>query len=201
LSQFVFLLEEPSMKALLDGFLPTVIPASIEVVTIPHEGKSDLEKSIPRKLRAWTRPDARFFILRDQDSAPDCTKVKRQLRTLVSPSGREGVCIRIVCRELESWILGDAKALAETFDNPALHGLAVKASFRNPDTIGSPSKELKQLVPHYQKISGARAMGPKLSADRSASPSFKIFVSAVTTAVDDVRSKMAESKGELPTRP
>lgn len=48
----VFLLEELSMKVFLEGLLPRVLPEHIGVQLIPHEGKSDLEKSIPRKLRA-----------------------------------------------------------------------------------------------------------------------------------------------------
>jgi hypothetical protein len=49
----VFLLEEPSMKALLDVLLPRIIPENITFKCIPHEGKQDLEKSIPKKLKAW----------------------------------------------------------------------------------------------------------------------------------------------------
>jgi Domain of unknown function (DUF4276) len=182
MTQMVFLLEEPSMKALLDGFLPKVVPQSIEVITIPHEGKSDLEKSIPRKLRAWRMPDTRFFIVRDQDAA-DCRVLKRRLVKLTKGTGRTGVCVRIACRELESWILSDTEALAEAFEKPALRKLAVKDLLRNPDALGSPSQELKKLVPGYQKVSGARAMGPRLEVTRSSSDSFRAFVSAVEAAV------------------
>lgn len=46
----VFLLEEKSMKYLLDGILPYILPDGVRFITIPHEGKSDLQKSIPNKL-------------------------------------------------------------------------------------------------------------------------------------------------------
>jgi hypothetical protein len=187
MTQMVFLLEEPSMKALLDGFLPKVVPQSIEVITIPHEGKSDLERSIPRKLRAWRMPQAHFFIVRDQDAA-DCRLVKKELLKLTRGAGRAHVCVRIACRELESWILGDTEALAQVFQKPALRKLAVKELLRNPDALGSPAQELKKLVPEYQKVSGARAIGPRLDAKRSSSESFRAFVSAVELAVASLAS-------------
>lgn len=49
----IFLLEEPSMKAFLLEFLPRLIPGwqhEIDFLLIPHQGKSDLDKSIPKKL-------------------------------------------------------------------------------------------------------------------------------------------------------
>ena len=60
--KLVFLLEERSMKALLDGLLPRFLP-DLKFQCVPHEGKHDLEKSIPRKLRAWQEPGVRFVIM------------------------------------------------------------------------------------------------------------------------------------------
>ena len=68
--ELVFLLEETSMKQLLDVFLPKILPVDIAFRTIPHNGKSDLEKSIPIKLRAW-KGDVSFVVLHDKDSN-DC---------------------------------------------------------------------------------------------------------------------------------
>ena len=48
LMKLVFFLEEESMKELLDGILPKILPDNITFKTIPHEGKYDLEKSFPR---------------------------------------------------------------------------------------------------------------------------------------------------------
>ncbi len=45
----VFLLEERSMKEVLDIILPQILPETIAFRTIPHSGKSDLEASIPHK--------------------------------------------------------------------------------------------------------------------------------------------------------
>ena len=97
----VFLLEERSAKYLLDIILPRLLPEDVEWKTIPHEGKSDLEKSIPRKLAAWKTPDTRFIVLHDQDSN-DCQELKKRLQNLCSERDKE-VLVRIACRELEAW--------------------------------------------------------------------------------------------------
>ena len=55
MNRIVFLLEEYSMKVLLEGLLPRLFP-ELPFLCIPHQGKQDLEKSIPRKLRAWREP-------------------------------------------------------------------------------------------------------------------------------------------------
>lgn len=91
--KILFLLEERSMKTLLDIILPQIIPSSIEFQTIPHSGKSDLQASIPRKLRAWNEPNVKFVIVRDQDSS-DCVKLKSNLANLCALSGRD-VLIRM----------------------------------------------------------------------------------------------------------
>lgn len=78
MSRVVFLLEEPSMKVLLDGLLPRLFPG-LPFWCIAHEGKSDLELSIPRKLRAWREPGVRFVVIRDNDGG-DCRGLKAALR-------------------------------------------------------------------------------------------------------------------------
>jgi hypothetical protein len=51
MKQIVFLLEEKSMKEVLSHVLPQLLPPDISFLLIAHEGKSDLEASIPRKFR------------------------------------------------------------------------------------------------------------------------------------------------------
>lgn len=54
------------MRDLLNGLLPRLYP-ELNFLCLAHEGKSDLERSIPRKLRAWREPGVHFVILRDND--------------------------------------------------------------------------------------------------------------------------------------
>jgi len=64
MSRLVFMLEEPSMKVLLDDLLPRMFP-DMAILCVAHEGKSDLEKSIPRKLKNWQIPGDTFIVVRD----------------------------------------------------------------------------------------------------------------------------------------
>ena len=169
MSKVVFLLEEESMEHLLRGLLPRIVPNGIEGVNwqlIPHSGKSDLEASIPRKLRAWREPEARFFVIRDQDSA-DCARVKKKLRTLTREGGHPESVIRIACRELEAWYFGDLAALAQAYGRPEIAELGRKSSFRIPDEVSNPSDELEKRIADFGKTDAARRMGARLSLNES----------------------------------
>ncbi|MDJ1173746.1 hypothetical protein [Roseofilum capinflatum] len=48
----IFLLEEPSMKDVLELILPQIFEPSKTYKCIPHQGKQDLAKSIPIKIKA-----------------------------------------------------------------------------------------------------------------------------------------------------
>lgn len=164
------------MKTVLDILLPQILPEGVNFKTIPHSGKSDLEASIPRKLKAWQEPDTKFVIVRDQDSA-DCIAVKKHLLELCAPFRRE-VLVRIACRELESWYFGDLKAISDAYKRD-ITGLADKAKYRHPDSIGNPKQELKKLFPKHQQIDGARRIASYMDINRNDSTSFCHFVSGV----------------------
>lgn len=173
----VFLLEEYSMKVLLDCLLPRLFP-DLEYILLSHEGKQDLERSIPRKLRAWREPGARFVVLRDNDGA-NCRELKEKLAALCRDAGREDTLVRIACQELEAWYLGEPEALAEAFGNDQLRRLKGKAKYRDPDSLMNPAEEVAKLVPAFQKVSGARKMGRRLSLARNESQSFRALVNGV----------------------
>ena len=121
MSRIVFLLEDYSMKVLLDGLLPRLFP-ELSFLCVPHEGKQDLEKSLPRKLRAWREPGVRFVVVRDNDGA-DCRDLKSRLVALCASGGREDALVRIACQEVEAWYLGDPEALAAVYGEPTLRAL------------------------------------------------------------------------------
>ena len=176
--KLVFLLEEPSMKYLLDELLPRILPKDIDFQTIPHNGKRDLEKSIPRKLRGWNEPgDIRFVILHDQDTK-DCIALKQELLQLCSVTDKP-VLVRISCQEMESWYFGDVNALASAYNNPKLKVISQKKKFRIPDAIPSPKEELYRLIPEHQQIAGAKLVSPHMNIENNTSVSFNYFVSGV----------------------
>lgn len=177
----IFLLEEPSMKILLDGLLPRLFPGWTEgqqFQCIQHEGKSDLDRSIPRKLGAWRIPGDRFVIVRDNDNA-DCISLNARLQALCQANGRPETLVRLVCQELESWYVGDLQALAQAFENPKLNTPALRKRFAAPDDWQKPSVEVKRLAPTFQKGSGARAMAACLHETGNLSRSFQVFVAGV----------------------
>jgi len=176
MSRLVFLLEERSMKEFLDEFLPRLLPG-IDFLCLKHEGKQDLEKSIPRKLRAWNELGVRFVVVRDNDGA-DCRAVKARLRKLCEQGGHPDTLIRIACQELEAWHLGDFDSLAQAYANPELLKKKSKAKYSQPDALGNPAQELSRLIPEFRKVDGARRMGKIMSitSQNNRSRSFQVFV-------------------------
>ena len=113
MTQLVFFLEEPSAREMLQGVLPRLLPVDVETKFVVFEGKQDLEKRLPIRLRAWQRTDARFVVMRDQDSG-DCVAIKQQLIQKCREAGKPEALVRIACRELETFYLGDLKAVAQS---------------------------------------------------------------------------------------
>ncbi|MBC7663719.1 MAG: DUF4276 family protein [Caulobacter sp.] len=186
--RLIFLLEEPSMKALLDELLPRVFlgwKPDEHFQCVPHEGKSDLDRSIPRKLKGWRVPGDRFVVVRDTDGA-DCLAIKATLKRMCRQAGRSDTLIRLVCQELEGWYLGDLSALATAFELPKINAPANRKRFIEPDGWQKPSVEVKRLVPMFQKTSGARAMGAHLDATSNTSLSFQTFLQGIHNIATDM---------------
>lgn len=176
----VFFLEELSAKALLEILLPRFIPKDkFALRFVPFEGKQDLERQLVRRIRGWRTPNTQFIVLRDQDSA-DCRDVKQRLLELCANAGRPDTLVRVACRELESWYLGDLEAVGQAFGMKNLAGKQNKQKYRMPDASGNPVQELELITnQEYQKVSGSRAIGPYLDIENNRSHSFQVFVSGV----------------------
>lgn len=178
MTTLLFLLEEPSARDLLEGLLPRLLGEAIRCDFLVFEGKQDLERNIPRKIRGWQRPDTKFVVLRDQDAA-DCHSVKRRLVELVPDSHLHLTVVRVACRELEAWALGDWAAVAAAFEEPRLASNQRKRAYRAPDRLSNPVDELRKFLPSYQKRDGARRLGRLLDPAQNASTSFRHFCRAV----------------------
>ena len=180
------------MGVLLDGLLPRLFPG-LPFQCVPHEGKTDLERSIPRKLRGWHEPGVRFAVVRDNDGG-DCRALKDHLRELCRAGRRKDTLVRIVCQELEAWYLGEPDALADAFGRDALRGIGQRARFREPDAVPRPSEAVERLVPEFQKVSGARRMARYVTRERNRSTSFRVFMAAVEAVAADLAAR--ESGGD-----
>ncbi|MGR4875998.1 DUF4276 family protein [Pseudoxanthomonas sp. LARHCG66] len=179
--ELVFLLEEESAKALLDSMLPRFLDPTIALRFIAFEGKQDLEGQLTRRLRGYMNPNARFVVLRDQDSHPDCKLLKQRLADLVAASGRaDATVVRIACRELEAFYLADLDAVQAAIKVDGIAALQGKAKYRVPDSFGSPSQEVRTLTGGmYQKVNGSREIGKYLDLENERSASFKSLIGAV----------------------
>ncbi|MGL5795601.1 MAG: DUF4276 family protein [Waterburya sp.] len=183
--ELIFLLEEPSMKATLENLLPKILSPEINYKCIPHEGKQDLERSISKKLKAWTKP-AKFIVLRDKDS-DDCLIVKQKLLKLCQQGNKPDTLIRIACHELESWFLGDLAAVKKGLNITLPRSVNQnKEKYRDPDRISNAKQELKKIAPNYQPISGSRAIARHLNLDNNKSHSFNVFIQGLKKVLFEI---------------
>lgn len=155
--------EEPSARELLLGVLPRLgLQEREDFQVIVFQGKQDLDKTLLRRLQAWLQPNSVFLILRDQDSG-DCYQIKQDLLDTLVASGQKGL-VRIACRELESFYLGDLQAVAMAMDIPQLAKQQGKKKFRVPDDLNNAKQELIRLTKfQYQEVAGSRAIAPLLN--------------------------------------
>ena len=179
MNTLVFFLEEPSAAEMLKGLESRIIPPGVAVDYKVFEGKQDLEKRLPKILRAWKKPNCLFLVMRDQDSG-DCLEIKRNLVELCRRGDKENVMIRIACHELESFYLGDLAAAEQGLGLNGLRNRQKQVKFRNPDVLGNPAQEMYRLTDDiYDKVSGSRAIAPYLDLRNNRSHSFNILLSGI----------------------
>lgn len=179
--ELVFLLEEESAKAFLESLLPRILDGTVTTRLIAFEGKQDFEKQLTKKIRGYTNPNARFIVMRDQDSSPDCIAIKTDLLQKCEYAGKlQQSLVRIACKELESFYLGDLVAVESALDLKGLAKHQNKAVYRNPDSCQNPSKELAKLTKnHYQKVSHSREIGRKIDVSNTRSSSFANLITGI----------------------
>lgn len=190
-----FLLEEPSVEAFLDGFLPRVLPAGATWKLIQFQGKGDLLANLERRLkgyRNWLPAGDRIVVLIDEDRQ-DCRKLKDQLEVAAQTAGfvtksaagkaQFQVVNRVAIEELEAWFLGDIEAIRAAYPRvPA--SLANRENFRDPDAVAGGTwealeRELKRagyFPGGLAKIEFARVMAQHLEPTRNRSRSFQVFL-------------------------
>ena len=199
----VFMLEEPSTEAFLQGFLPGVFPDGVSWDLHPFNGKQELLRELPVRLKAyrsWLPEDWRIVVLLDEDRQ-DCRVLKRTMEAMALGAGfatrsapaRDGrfvVLNRIAVEELEAWFLGDITALAEAFPGVP-PTLGQREKFRDPDGVSGGTWEALERVlqdaGHFAgglgKIALAREMGPRLNPARNTSGSFRVFAEGLASII------------------
>jgi hypothetical protein len=183
--RIIFMTEEPSMSATLRAVLPKVFPGLREHehwLAIDHQGKTDLEASFPKKMRHWREPGVCFIILCDNDGS-NCQQLKQRLAGLV-PVSAPGHRIRIVCQELESWLLGDLKAVAAAYPKATRHTSYRSMGQRDPDVLTNASQLLKELTGTGAKISRAKSIAAQLNPPANRSKSFEVLLSGIASLIE-----------------
>jgi hypothetical protein len=184
MARIEILVEEKSMKELLSVFLPTILPTNwvldVNYFIRSFEGKNDLQKNIPSKVKVlskWNHEPTGVIVMQDQDSA-DCKVLKNKLLKLCNDNGNCPNLVRIVCRELEAWYIGDFSAIQSAYPKFNMDLYKNKAKFRNPDLCNA-SDELRKILPEFQKVSTAKKIAPFLNIENNKSESFKYTVSGI----------------------
>lgn len=194
-----FLVEESSAEAALSELLPKIIGPDATWKIHAHQGKKDLLKKLPDRLRGyakWLPQECIVLVLIDRDR-DDCHVLKQCLNQTASLSGLStsrstGVQVinRIAVEELESWFLGDIEALRAAFPRiPAT--LDHKAAYRDPDAIQGGTWEALQRVLRragyidegLAKIAAARTISKHMDPSRNQSKSFQVFRDALRQAL------------------
>lgn len=190
-----FLVEEPSAEAALKNLLPKIFGNTATFAIHPHQGKPDLLKKLPIRLRGyrnWLPEDWRIVVLVDNDSE-DCLELKSRLEQMaqqagfvtksIAPPGQAfQVLNRLAVEELEAWFFGDVTALNAAYPRVSLT-LGAKARYRNPDAIvGGTWEALERLLRRLNyfpeglpKIAVAREVSEHMDPERNRSRSFQIF--------------------------
>ena len=187
----VLLTEEPSMRECLEVIIPKLWPGSIkgtDWLALSFQGKSDLERSIPKKMEGWNYGNPHFIILRDKDSG-DCFVIKQKLYDIANQF-QKPFHVRIVCQELESWLLGDLEAIRRAYPQATVRE---KAKFRKPDRLANASQELGSLISVRAKIDRAKNISHWFDFTRNKSESFNVFINTMEQLIQE-RGDLADTK-------
>ncbi|MFO8057371.1 MAG: DUF4276 family protein [bacterium] len=191
---FEVLVEEPSAKTVINALLPPVMGAAHTYEVRVFQGKQDLLKKLPERLKGykkWVPPDWKIIVLVDLDRH-ECHELKNKLEKIAAASTmttksvnehRFQVVNRVVIEELEAWFFGDIKAMRAAY--PRLpYNLESKKAYRNPDMITKPSEALWRLLQrsgYYKNVSRmpknkvARDISLYMDPSLNTSQSFRVF--------------------------
>ncbi len=192
MARIEILVEEPSMKEFLTILLPNILDNQWNLnenyFIRSFEGKNDLQKNIPSKVKFlsnWNHEAVGVVIMQDQDSS-DCKILKQKLINICDQSGNCPKLVRIICRELESWYIGDFLAVNCAYPSFKYQNYINKSKFRVPDNCNA-SDELKKILPEFQKVGGAKKIAPFINITENKSESFKQTVTGLIRFFESVK--------------
>jgi len=198
-----FLLEERSAEEALKLILPKILPNDVSFYFHVFEGKQDLLKKLPARLRGyykWIPEDWRIIVLIDEDRKC-CQKLKAKLEEAASNAGfvtksratqksSFQVVTRLAIEELEAWFFGDPEAIKNAYPKVS-KTFQHQVRYRDSDAIpGGTFESLERLLiraSHCQgrlsKIAAARNIAPHMEPSRNRSKSFQVFVEGLKACI------------------
>ena len=204
-----FLLEERSAETTLTIILPKILPADVSFDFRVFEGKHDLLRKLPNRLksyRKWIPDDWRIVVLIDEDRE-DCLQLKAQLeetareanlltKSCAPPNSNFRVVNRLAIEELEAWFFGDIVALQAAYPKISKN-LQYQPKYRNPDAIkGGTYESLERLLirkGYYKerlpKIAVAQNIAPYMEPSRNKSRSFRVFVEGLKACIEGEKNE------------
>ena len=203
-----FFLEEQSAAEPIYSLVPKILPnANIEVHSF--DGKPDLLKNLPHRLKAyssWDADDHIIIVLVDHDK-DDCHQLKRRIENYAAEAGLETrsgspdqfhVINRIAIEELEAWFFGDVEAIHKAYSRVPVT-LGRKVPYRDPDSIsGGTCVRLEKLLKDkgyhrggLEKIRAAQEISRHMDPDRNRSKSFQVFRDALRSIPQPQRNPSA----------
>ena len=196
-----FLLEERSAEVALKAILPNILSDDVSFTFHVFEGKHDLLKQLPARLKGYNRgisEDWRIIVLIDEDRE-DCMALKARLEKAAHDAGfvtkssaplkgNFQVVNRLAIEELEAWFFGDIEALRTAYPkiSKTFHR---RAKYRDPDAIpGGTSEALARLLKGYYprwlpKTKVAEEIAPNMEPSQNKSRSFQVFVEGIKACV------------------
>lgn len=196
-----FLVEEASMEAFLQALLPRFLPQSCQYAVHPFNGKPDLLRKLPQRLRGYRSilgSDCRIVVVLDRDQ-DDCRELKSRLERMALKAGlktrstaQKGcwqVVNRLAIEELEAWYFGDWATVCAVYQEVSPN-IPRKKGLRKPDEIKGTWEAFEKVLQQHgyypaglNKIEAAQKIGAQIQPSRCRSRSFQVFWTAVLEAV------------------
>ena len=178
MNPLVCFLEERSAMEMLKVIVPR-LQSGAKMIFHVFQGKQNMIEEIEKKFNGYGTHDLHhFLVMLDQDN-DDCEQLKHDLHNKINNG--QSTIIRIACRELESFYLGDLDAVRAA-DLPINKNISQKKQkYRNPDRMPKPSVELKRITRgKYKKIGGSRDIARHLKLDgTNKSHSFNVLIDGI----------------------
>ncbi|MCX7735758.1 MAG: DUF4276 family protein [Candidatus Kapabacteria bacterium] len=186
-----FLVEELSMRSVLDNLLPRMVINNHTYRVITYQGKTDLLRKLPSTLKAyskWIDKDFKIIVVVDLDK-DDCHKLKERIEKIAIDSNlipkSQGIkdfniMIRIAMKELESWLLGDPDAIKSAY--PKIGNIKKSDKLNNPDAIDNTWEYFEKIFQSkgyfktgLRKIEVANNISSFMEPIKNKSKSFNVF--------------------------